>query len=86
LAARRGDAWTCFADDYDTLRPVFEDALATAGRDRSEVEVVVAVEVEDVGSDFSAVTDMWASRGVDGLIVHEVRPSQLDAMLDAMTV
>jgi G6PDH family F420-dependent oxidoreductase len=86
LAARRGDAWTCFADDYEALRPVFEDALATAGRDRSEVEVVVAVEVEDVGSDFSAVTDMWASRGVDGLIVHEVRPSQLDAMLDAMTV
>lgn len=84
LAARRGDAWTCFGDRYDTLRPVFEDALADAGRERSEVEVVVAVEVEDVGADFGALSATWASRGADGLIVHDVRPSQLDEMIEAM--
>lgn len=84
LAARRGDAWTCFAKEYERLRPVFEGALEAVGRDRADVDIVVTVEAEDVGGDFAELAATWASRGVDGLVVHEVRPSQLHDMIAAM--
>ena len=48
LAARLGDAWTCFAEGYDRLRPIFDDALAAAARAPGEVAVLVGLNLERV--------------------------------------
>jgi len=45
LAARHGDAWTCFAGRYDRLRPVFEAELEAGGRSRSAIAVLGAIGV-----------------------------------------
>jgi len=81
LAARRGDAWTCFASRFDELLPAFEAELAEAGRRRSDVSIVVGIEVEDLGRDLDELGASWHERGADELIVHEVRPEQLEAIL-----
>ncbi|MFV2061983.1 MAG: LLM class flavin-dependent oxidoreductase [Chloroflexota bacterium] len=40
LAARDGDAWTCFADGFDELLPVFDAALGEAGGVRADGPVL----------------------------------------------
>lgn len=81
LAARHGDAWTCFGGKYEALLPSFEAELAAVGRSRSDVPVLIGLEVEDLGSDLGAVTASWHERGASELIVHDVRPAQLDGIL-----
>jgi alkanesulfonate monooxygenase SsuD/methylene tetrahydromethanopterin reductase-like flavin-dependent oxidoreductase (luciferase family) len=85
LAARIGDAWTCFADAQPRLAPVFADALAAAGRRREDVAVIVGVEADDEGlqADVAGAAAAWRDRGVDELVIHWVRPTQLDAVLAA---
>ncbi len=102
LAARLGDGWTCFADRFEALSPVFLGALAEAGRSRSDVAVIVAAELPDRGSmtvagtldpspaqaasdltDLEAWAATWQARGVDELVLHWVRPHQLDGVLAA---
>jgi alkanesulfonate monooxygenase SsuD/methylene tetrahydromethanopterin reductase-like flavin-dependent oxidoreductase (luciferase family) len=92
LAARIGDAWTCFEDPYPRLLPAFEEALAAAGRRRTDVQVLVGLEVgsaEDGGAsalvDLRATAAAWRERGADELVLHWVRPSELRAVLDAAT-
>jgi alkanesulfonate monooxygenase SsuD/methylene tetrahydromethanopterin reductase-like flavin-dependent oxidoreductase (luciferase family) len=81
LAARLGDAWTCFDTEYERLAPVFLEALAAAGRKRSEVAVLVGVEAESAAADLPGMAAAWAERGVDEIVVHEVRPAVLPAVL-----
>jgi alkanesulfonate monooxygenase SsuD/methylene tetrahydromethanopterin reductase-like flavin-dependent oxidoreductase (luciferase family) len=81
LAARLGDAWTCFEPEAERLLPVFLEALAAAGRQRSEVAVLVAVEAESATADLPGLAAAWAERGADELVVHEVRPALLPAVL-----
>lgn len=91
LAARVGDAWTCMEAHYDALRPVFEGALAAAGRSRSEVAVIVGCDVPrgDALAQAPAIIDPaawaeeWQGRGADELVLHWVGPDQLDAVLAA---
>lgn len=91
LAARIGDAWTCMAASYDRLSPVFEAALAAAGRERSEVAVIVGCDLapgDDVRRDPAIVdplgwADGWRRRGADELVLHWVRQDQLEAVLEA---
>jgi G6PDH family F420-dependent oxidoreductase len=82
FAARHADAWTCFGARFDDLLPAFEAELATSGRDRSEVEVLIGLEVEDLGDDLDALTAGWCDRGVAELIIHDVKPKHLEAILD----
>jgi alkanesulfonate monooxygenase SsuD/methylene tetrahydromethanopterin reductase-like flavin-dependent oxidoreductase (luciferase family) len=84
LAARRADAWTCFADQYDGLLPVFTETLAAHGRERTEVDILVGIEVEDVAGDLGTTAERWAEHGADGLIIHDVRGAQLDALIEAL--
>jgi alkanesulfonate monooxygenase SsuD/methylene tetrahydromethanopterin reductase-like flavin-dependent oxidoreductase (luciferase family) len=81
FAARHGDAWTCFGGHYDSLLPAFEAELAAAGRDRSEVEVLIGLEVDDLGEDLDVLTAGWLERGAVELIVHDVKPEHLDAII-----
>ena len=84
LAARRADAWTCFGHQYDDLLPVFTEALAGAGRARTDVDALVGIEVDEIEGDLAATAERWAERGANGLILHDVRPAQLDAVIEAM--
>ena len=91
LAARIGDAWTCMAERYDELLPIFLDALAAAGRRRDEVAVIVGVgsgagpgEGDDaLLDDLPAATASWRHRGADELVLRWVRPAGLDKVLAA---
>jgi alkanesulfonate monooxygenase SsuD/methylene tetrahydromethanopterin reductase-like flavin-dependent oxidoreductase (luciferase family) len=81
LAARHGDAWTCFSDTYDALRPVFLAQLAAEGRSAKEVPILVAVTVEEAAVGFSELTARWQERGASELIVHDVGAADLGALL-----
>lgn len=81
LAARLGDAWTCFADRFDELRPVFAAELRAAGRRAADVPVLVTIEPDEVGDDLSELTRAWRERGAAELIVHDVGPDDLDRLL-----
>lgn len=91
LAARIGDAWTCMEPTYDTLLPVFEGALAAAGRARSDVQVIVgcdlprgdALRTAPAIADPAAWAERWRARGADELVLHWVGPDQLDQVLAA---
>jgi alkanesulfonate monooxygenase SsuD/methylene tetrahydromethanopterin reductase-like flavin-dependent oxidoreductase (luciferase family) len=91
LAARIGDAWSCMESAYDELLPIFESALAAAGRDRSEVAVIVACDLPrgGAGRDAPAMVDprawieRWRARGADELVLHWVTADQLEAVLEA---
>lgn len=91
LAARIGDAWTCMEATYDRLLPVFEAALSAAGRERSEVAVIVGCELPrgDAARSAPSMVDPaawaagWRERGADELVLHSVRPDQLEAALAA---
>lgn len=81
FAARHADAWTCFADEVDALLPIFEAELMAAGRARADVPVLVSIEAGAVGDDLGRLTAGWRDRGAAELIVHDVRPDQLEALL-----
>ena len=82
LAARAGDAWTCFAEAYEELRPVFDAALSEAGRPPSEVGVVIGIEREDVVEPIAELAARWAEMGATELIIHDVGPDEIDRILD----
>jgi G6PDH family F420-dependent oxidoreductase len=81
LAARLGDAWTCFADDYQALRPVFDAALADAGRATADVGVVVGLEHQGVTEPIVDLAQRWAEQGASELIIHDVGPDEIDRLL-----
>lgn len=90
IAARLGDAWTCFADSFDALHPVFLDTLVAAGRRREDVKVVVAMDLtaddpaaDPILVDLPGTAAAWRERGADELILHWIRPHQLDAVIAA---
>ena len=90
IAARLGDAWTCSAETFNALHPVFLETLAAAGRRREDVAVLVSLDLplEDAAAD-PLLADLpgsaaaWAERGADELILHWIRPPQLDAVIAA---
>jgi alkanesulfonate monooxygenase SsuD/methylene tetrahydromethanopterin reductase-like flavin-dependent oxidoreductase (luciferase family) len=81
LAARHADAWTCFGGRFEALLPVFEAELEAVGRDRAEVPVLVGLEVDEVGRDLVALAARWAEAGAAELIIHDVKPHHLEAVL-----
>lgn len=81
LAARAGDAWTCFADDYGQLRPVFDAALSAAGRTPSEVGVVVGVDHAEVVEPIAELAASWAENGATELVIHDLGPDELERVL-----
>ena len=91
LAARVGDAWTTPAAAYERLRPIYEEALAAAGRRRDEVSVVVALDLEKgvppesqpVFAELGSQVEQWRQRGADELILSWVRQPDVPAALAA---
>jgi G6PDH family F420-dependent oxidoreductase len=85
FAARHGDAWTCFGSHFDALLPAFEAELEAAERDRAEVDVLIGLDVDDLGDDLDALTASWRDRGAVELIVHDVKPDHLDGIFRLAT-
>jgi alkanesulfonate monooxygenase SsuD/methylene tetrahydromethanopterin reductase-like flavin-dependent oxidoreductase (luciferase family) len=91
LAARVADGWSCMETQYEALRPVFDEALAAAGRSRSDVAVIVgcdlppgaAANASPAMADPIAWTGGWRERDVDELVLHWVKPDQVEAVLAA---
>ncbi len=81
MAARLGDAWTCFGHDYERLRPVFDEALASAGRAPDDVGVIVGIEPEEVDGPIAELAAGWQERGATELIVHDLGPAGIDRLL-----
>lgn len=94
LAARIGDGWAAESDIYDRLRARYLDALATEGRRREEVRIVVGIGGGRTGEDalgdspwISEPRDewaRWAARGADGVIVTARTRRDVDALVDAI--
>lgn len=82
LAARAGDAWTCFEDVYEQLRPVFDAALAKADRTAAEVGVLVSIEHEQVTEPIGELAARWAEAGATELIIHDVGPDEMDRIFN----
>jgi alkanesulfonate monooxygenase SsuD/methylene tetrahydromethanopterin reductase-like flavin-dependent oxidoreductase (luciferase family) len=81
LGARHGDAWTCFSDRFETLRPVFLAELAAVGRSTDEVPILVAVTVEEALVGLAELTARWHELGASEIIVHDIHPHELDDIL-----
>lgn len=95
LAAEVGDGlighpmwsieWT-----LERMKPEFDAALAAAGRRREDVQVLVSMDVsaddpaaDPLLADLAGSAAAWAERGADELILHWVRPHQLEAVIAA---
>ena len=91
LAARVADGWTCMESEYDVLRPVFDAALDAAGRSRADVAVIVGCDLPrgaaaggaPAMTDPIAWTAQWRDRDVDELVLHWVKPDQVETVLAA---
>lgn len=95
IAARLADGLTTFAKQWERVYPVFLESLEAAGRRREDVAVLVAADLEgdaaslaggrdaEMFQDLGAVASRWRDRGADELVLHWVRPEQLDGVLAA---
>ncbi len=91
LAARVGDAWTTTASRLARDLPVYEEALAAAGRQRGDTTVMVAVDLlplEEADSDpllvdMVGAAESWREAGADELILHFVRRDRIGEVLAA---
>ena len=91
LAARVGDGWTTNAADYERLLPIHAEALTAAGRSRSGMAHLLAVDIardvplerQPLIADMATFAAEWQARGADELIVSWVRPAEMPALLEA---
>jgi alkanesulfonate monooxygenase SsuD/methylene tetrahydromethanopterin reductase-like flavin-dependent oxidoreductase (luciferase family) len=81
MAARLGDAWTCFDETYDELRPVFDDALEQAERTSGEVGVIVGLKHAETGEPIADLAARWREKGATELILFDVGPAELDRLM-----
>jgi alkanesulfonate monooxygenase SsuD/methylene tetrahydromethanopterin reductase-like flavin-dependent oxidoreductase (luciferase family) len=93
LAARIGDGWSTFDDNFEANLPRYLEALAAAGRRREEQTVLVGFQGDWLGDAsfrdtpwFAAPRETWArwqSAGADGAIVLARTTDDIDALVDA---
>jgi alkanesulfonate monooxygenase SsuD/methylene tetrahydromethanopterin reductase-like flavin-dependent oxidoreductase (luciferase family) len=84
IAARLGDAWTCFADAYPALRPAFEAELERVGRSPREVPTIVGLEAGAVHEPLAELAARWQQAGAAELVIHDVGAAELDRLLDLL--
>jgi alkanesulfonate monooxygenase SsuD/methylene tetrahydromethanopterin reductase-like flavin-dependent oxidoreductase (luciferase family) len=93
MAARIADGWTGPVATFERDLPVYLDALAAAGRERSDQEVIVSYEAGRsdrdalVGTVWAeaplAEVARWQSLGADGVVVTARTPADVDALVAA---
>ena len=93
LAARVGDGWTAFDDNFEANLPVYLDALAAAGRRREDQRLYVGFEGEWLSDESHRDTawfrepraewERWHAAGADGAIVLARTTDDVDALVEA---
>ena len=94
LAARIGDGWNTFDDNFEANLPRYLEALETAGRSRADQTVLVGFQgdwlgdssIRDTGwtQEPRATWDRWHEAGADGAIVLARSTDDVDALVDAV--
>ena len=95
LAARIGDGWTAFDDNFEENLPVYLEALEAAGRRREDQTVIVGFQGEWRGdassvlgtpwlSDPRATWERWRAAGADGAVVTARTTEDVDALVESV--
>lgn len=94
LAARIGDGWSTFDDNFEANLPRYLDALAAAGRRREDQLVLVGFQGEWLSDesfrdtawfhDPRAEWQRWQAAGADGAIVLARTTDDVDALVEAV--
>lgn len=95
LAARIGDGWTAFDDNFETNLPVYLEELEARGRRRAEQMVIVGFQ-GGWNKDASVVVDSpwvtepratwqrWREAGADGAVVTARSAEDVDVLVDSV--
>jgi alkanesulfonate monooxygenase SsuD/methylene tetrahydromethanopterin reductase-like flavin-dependent oxidoreductase (luciferase family) len=94
LAARIGDGWTTFEDNFEAHLPVYLETLAEHGRRRDDQRVIVGFQGDWLSDEriadspwISAPRETWAhwrEAGADGVIVLARTTEDVDALVSAV--
>ena len=95
LAARIGDGWSTFDENFTDNLPLYLDTLEAEGKSREDQVVLVGVQGGDwLGEGSAAETEWvrepraarerWAEAGADGAIVLARSTSDVDALVEAV--
>ena len=94
LAARIGDGWSTFDDNFEANLPRYLEALDAAGRDRADQTVLVGFQGDWLGESSFRDTpwfheprptwDRWREIGADGAIVLARSSDDVDALVEAV--
>lgn len=95
LAARIGDGWTAFDDNFETNLPVYLETLDSTGKTRADQTVIVGFQ-GGWDKDASVVIDSpwvtepratwerWREAGADGAILTVRSTHDVDALVDSV--
>ncbi len=89
LAARIGDGWTAFDDNFEENLPAYLEGLEEAGRDRADQTVLIGFQGEGSVRGTPWVTapretwERWRAAGADGAIVLANTADDVDALVDS---
>jgi alkanesulfonate monooxygenase SsuD/methylene tetrahydromethanopterin reductase-like flavin-dependent oxidoreductase (luciferase family) len=94
LAARIGDGWSTFDDNFEANLPLYLEALEAAGRRREDQTVIVGFQgdwlaegsVRDTPwiADPRGTWDRWREIGADGAVVLARSSDDIDALVEAV--
>jgi alkanesulfonate monooxygenase SsuD/methylene tetrahydromethanopterin reductase-like flavin-dependent oxidoreductase (luciferase family) len=94
LAARIGDGWSTFDDNFERNLPRYLEALEAAGRQRADQTVLVGFQGEWLGDEAFRDTPWfadprgtwarWGEAGADGAVVLARSTDDIDALVDAV--
>jgi alkanesulfonate monooxygenase SsuD/methylene tetrahydromethanopterin reductase-like flavin-dependent oxidoreductase (luciferase family) len=94
LAARIGDGWSTFDDNFEANLPIYLETLEAEGRRRDEQQVIVGFQGDWLGEQSVVDTpwvieprdawDRWHAAGADGAIVLARSTADVNALVDAV--
>jgi alkanesulfonate monooxygenase SsuD/methylene tetrahydromethanopterin reductase-like flavin-dependent oxidoreductase (luciferase family) len=96
LAARIGDGWTAFDDNFVENLPVYLEGLEAAGKARADQTVLVGFQGGTWDADPSTILDSawvrapreewerWREAGADGAIVTARSTADIDALVESV--
>ena len=94
LAARIGDGWSTFDDNFETNLPLYLETLEAAGRRRADQHVIVGFQGDWLGDADIAESEWirepraawgrWREKGADGAIVLARTTADIDALVGAV--
>jgi alkanesulfonate monooxygenase SsuD/methylene tetrahydromethanopterin reductase-like flavin-dependent oxidoreductase (luciferase family) len=94
LAARIGDGWTTFDNNFEENLPAYLETLEAEGRRREDQQLLVGFQGDWLGDESVADTewviepraawDRWQAAGADGVIVLARNTADIDALVGAV--